>query len=83
LGADTGQTPAPKYNIDDCEGPSDLLARIRSSGVRAVRVERADRLARDLIVDHLIGHQVFCAIFRDSGVVSMPAYGATPIYPQG
>ncbi len=40
--------------LDDREGLSELLARIRSNGVRVVLVERADRLARDLIVGELI-----------------------------
>jgi hypothetical protein len=44
-------------------GSSDLLARIPSSGVRVVSVERAHRLARDLIVGELILNQ-----FRDLGV---------------
>jgi DNA invertase Pin-like site-specific DNA recombinase len=49
--------------LEDREGLSDLLARIRSNGVRVVLVERADRLARDLIVGELILNQ-----FRDLGV---------------
>src|SRR5262250_2803801 len=49
--------------LDDREGLSDLLTRIRSNGVRVVLVERADRLARDLIVGELILNQ-----FRDLGV---------------
>jgi len=49
--------------LDDREGLSDLLARIRANGVRIVLVERADRLARDLIVGELILNQ-----FRDLGV---------------
>ncbi|MFI5397922.1 MAG: recombinase family protein [Candidatus Binatia bacterium] len=44
-------------DLDDREGLSDLLARIRSNGVRVVLVERADRLARDLIVGELILNQ--------------------------
>jgi DNA invertase Pin-like site-specific DNA recombinase len=49
--------------LDHREGLSDLLARIRSNGVRVVLVERAERLARDLIVGELILNQ-----FRDLGV---------------
>lgn len=45
-------------DLDDREGLSDLLARIRSNGVRVVLVERADRLARDLIVGELILNQL-------------------------
>ena len=44
-------------DLDAREGLSDLLARIRSNGVRLVLVERADRLARDLIVGELILNQ--------------------------
>jgi DNA invertase Pin-like site-specific DNA recombinase len=44
--------------LDDREGLSELLARIRSNGVRVVIVERADRLARDLIVGELILNQL-------------------------
>jgi DNA invertase Pin-like site-specific DNA recombinase len=44
--------------LDDREGLSDLLARIRANGVRVVLVERADRLARDLIVGELILDQL-------------------------
>jgi DNA invertase Pin-like site-specific DNA recombinase len=50
-------------DLDDREGLSDLLARIRSNGVRVVLVERADLLARDLIVGELILNQ-----FRELGV---------------
>jgi len=45
-------------DLDDREGLSELLARIRSNGVRVVLVERADRLARDLIVGELILNQL-------------------------
>ena len=44
-------------DLDAREGLSDPLARIRSNGVRVVLVERADRLARDLIVGELILNQ--------------------------
>lgn len=46
--------------LDDREGLSELLARIRANGVRVVIVERADRLARDLLVGEVILGQ-----FRD------------------
>lgn len=44
--------------LEERDGLSDLLARIRSNGVRVVIVERADRLARDLIVSELILSQL-------------------------
>jgi len=40
--------------LEDREGLSDLMAHIRSNGVKVVLVERADRLARDLMVSELI-----------------------------
>jgi DNA invertase Pin-like site-specific DNA recombinase len=49
--------------LEDRAGLSELLARIRSNGVRVVIVERADRLARDLMVGEVILGQ-----FRDLGV---------------
>jgi len=60
--------------LDDREGLSDLLARIRSNGVRVVLVERADRLARDLIVGELILNQ-----FRDLGVRVIAADSGTEL----
>lgn len=56
------------------EGLSDLLARIRSNGVRVVIVERADRLARDLIVSELILAQL-----RDLGVKVYAAEGGAEL----
>lgn len=41
-------------DLDQREGLSELLARIQANGVRVVVVERADRLARDLMVGELI-----------------------------
>lgn len=61
-------------DLDDREGLSDLLARIRSNGVRVVLVERADRLARDLIVGELILNQ-----FRDLGVKVIAADSGTEL----
>ena len=61
-------------DLDDREGLSDLLARIRSNGVRVVLVERADRLARDLIVGELILSQ-----FRDLGVKVIAADAGTEL----
>jgi len=57
--------------LDDREALSDVLARVQSNGIRIVIVERADRLARDLVVGEMIlaefrklGAQVIAA---DSG----------------
>ena len=41
-------------DLDGRQGLGDLMARIRSNGVRLVLVERADRLARDLVVSELL-----------------------------
>lgn len=60
--------------LDDREGLSDLFARIRSNGVRVVLVERADRLARDLIVGELILNQ-----FRDMGARVIAADSGTEL----
>jgi DNA invertase Pin-like site-specific DNA recombinase len=60
--------------LDDREGLSDLLARIRSNGVRVVIVERADRLARDLLVGEIILNQ-----FRELGVRVIAADGGTEL----
>jgi DNA invertase Pin-like site-specific DNA recombinase len=49
--------------LDDRDGLSALLARVCSNGVRVVLIERADRLARDLVVSELILNQ-----FRDCEV---------------
>ncbi|HEX7408135.1 MAG TPA: recombinase family protein [Candidatus Binatia bacterium] len=61
-------------DLNDREGLSDLLARIRSNGVRVVLIERADRLARDLIVGELILNQ-----FRELGVRVIAADGGTEL----
>jgi len=61
-------------DLDDREGLSDLLAHIRANGVRVVLVERADRLARDLIVGELILNQ-----FRDLGVKVIAADSGTEL----
>jgi DNA invertase Pin-like site-specific DNA recombinase len=50
-------------DLDDREGLGELIQHIRSNGVRLVLVERADRLARDLLVSEAILGQ-----FRDLGV---------------
>jgi DNA invertase Pin-like site-specific DNA recombinase len=61
-------------DLDAREGLSDLLARIRSNGVRVVLVERADRLARDLIVGELVLNQ-----FRELGVKVIAADSGTEL----
>ncbi|MGD0948613.1 MAG: recombinase family protein [Candidatus Binatia bacterium] len=61
-------------DLEAREGLSDLLARIRANGVRVVLVERADRLARDLIVSELILNQV-----RQLGVKVIAADGGTEL----
>lgn len=43
-----------RRELEDREGLSELFARIRSNGVRLVLIERADRLARDLMVGEVI-----------------------------
>jgi DNA invertase Pin-like site-specific DNA recombinase len=60
--------------LEDREGLSELLARIRSNGVRVVIVERADRIARDLLVSEVILGQ-----FRDLGVKVIAADGGTDL----
>jgi DNA invertase Pin-like site-specific DNA recombinase len=60
--------------LDDREGLSELLARIRANGVRIVVVERADRIARDLLVGEVILNQ-----FRELGVRVIAADGGTEL----
>lgn len=60
--------------LEDREGLSELLTRIRANGVRAVIVERADRLARDLLVSEVILGQ-----FRDLGVKVVAADSGTEL----
>jgi DNA invertase Pin-like site-specific DNA recombinase len=60
--------------LDDREGLSELLTRIRSNGVRIVIVERSDRLARDLLVGEVILGQ-----FRDLGVKVIAAESGTEL----
>ena len=61
-------------DLDDREGLSDLMARIRSNGVRTVLVERADRLARDLMVP-----EVLLAESRKLGVTVIAADSGTDL----
>ncbi len=57
-------------DLEDRPGLAALLDRIESNGVRIVVVERADRLARDLIVSETILGQ-----FRERGVKVFDAEG--------
>jgi DNA invertase Pin-like site-specific DNA recombinase len=61
-------------DLDHRDGLSDLMARIRSNGVRLVLVERADRLARDLMVG-----EVLLAEFRKLGVTVIAADSGTDL----
>jgi DNA invertase Pin-like site-specific DNA recombinase len=60
--------------LDDRQGLSELLTRIRANGVRVVIVERADRIAPDLLVSEVILGQ-----FRDLGVKVIAADGGTEL----
>lgn len=61
-------------DLEDREGLGELIERIRSNGVRVVLVERADRLARDLLVS-----EVLLAQFRDLGVRVVAADSGTDL----
>jgi DNA invertase Pin-like site-specific DNA recombinase len=61
-------------DLDHREGLGDLMARIRANGVRLVLVERADRLARDLMVS-----EVLLAEFRKLGVTVVAADSGTDL----
>lgn len=58
----------------DRPGLTDLLVRIKSNGVRVVVVERADRLARDLVVGEIILRE-----FNDLGVSVIEAEGGNDL----
>lgn len=60
--------------LADREGLAELLDRIESNGVRLVLVERADRLARDLMVGEVILGQ-----FRGLGVKVIAADSGTDL----
>jgi len=55
-------------DLDDRPGLADLIARVRSNGVRVVLVENATRLARDLMVG-----EVILGEFRRLGVAVLAA----------
>jgi DNA invertase Pin-like site-specific DNA recombinase len=61
-------------DVTDRPGLSDLIEHVASNGVRMVLVERADRLARDLIVGELILSE-----FRKLGVNVIAADGGTDL----
>jgi DNA invertase Pin-like site-specific DNA recombinase len=61
-------------DLDDREGLGELMARIRANGVRLVLVERADRLARDLMVS-----EALLAEFRKLGVAVVAADSGTAL----
>ena len=61
-------------DLDDREGLTELIERIRADGVRSVLIERADRLARDLLVS-----EVLLAQFRDLGVRVIAADSGTDL----
>ncbi len=61
-------------DLDGRDGLSDLMIRLRSNGVRLVLVERADRLARDLMVSEVILGQ-----FRTLGVSVIAADSGTDL----
>ncbi len=61
-------------DLDHREGLGDCMAYIRSNGVRLVLVERADRLARDLMVS-----EVLLAEFRRLGVTVIAADSGTDL----
>lgn len=63
-----------RLELEHREGLAALLDRIESNGVRLVLVERADRLARDLMVG-----EVILARFRKLGVKVVAADGGTDL----
>jgi DNA invertase Pin-like site-specific DNA recombinase len=61
-------------DLEHRDGLSDLMARIRSNGIRLVLAERADRLARDLMVS-----EILLAEFRKLGVQVVAADSGTDL----
>ena len=61
-------------DIVDRDGLAALFDAIESNGVRCVLVERADRLARDLLISEIIN-----ARFRDLGVTVIEAASGTEL----
>lgn len=60
--------------LSDRDGLASLIKRIASNGIKIVLIERADRLARDLMVSEVILSQ-----FRDLGVTVIEAEGGTDL----
>lgn len=63
--------------LDDRQGLSNLIGRVRANGVRTVLIERADRLARDLLVGEVILNQ-----FRDLSVTVIAVDSGTDLTAQ-
>jgi len=60
--------------LTDRDGLAELLERITANGIKTVLVERADRLARDLMVSEVILSQ-----FRELGITVIEAEGGTDL----
>jgi DNA invertase Pin-like site-specific DNA recombinase len=60
--------------LEDRDGLAELLDRVQSNGVKVVLVERADRLARDLVVGEVLLRQ-----FRDFGIRVVTADSGTDL----
>ena len=60
--------------MNDRNGLAELLDRVESNGIKTVLVERADRIARDLVVGEVILRQ-----FRDLGVKVIAADSGTDL----
>jgi DNA invertase Pin-like site-specific DNA recombinase len=60
--------------LEDRNGLAELLDRVESNGVKVVLVERADRLARDLVVGEVLLRQ-----FRDIGIKVIAADSGTDL----
>jgi len=74
VGEYTDEGVSGKRELEDRPGLSDLFVRLRSNGVRLVIVERADRLARDLVVSEVILRQ-----FRELEVRVVSADGGADL----
>jgi len=74
VGEYTDEGVSGKRELEDRPGLADLFVRLRSNGVRVVVIERADRLARDLVVSEVILRQ-----FRGLGVRVVSADGGADL----
>jgi DNA invertase Pin-like site-specific DNA recombinase len=61
-------------DLEHRDGLGELMTRLRANGIRLVLVERADRLARDLMVSEVILNQ-----FRELGVTVLAADSGTDL----